>query len=359
MMSDRKREDAARAADLLSAERLASFSALIDVRSPSEFAEDHIPGAVNLPVLDDAERARVGALYVRTSKFEARKIGAALVSRNIARHLESALADMPPDFAPMVYCWRGGQRSGAMALVLAQIGWRAATLPGGYRAYRGQVVSALYDAPFPCRVALLDGDTGVAKTEILSRLAARGVQVLDLEGLAAHRGSVFGAVAAAQPSQKMLESRIWAAVRRLDPGRPVVIEAESSKIGERLVPPTLWTAMATAPRIVLRAPIAARARYLAAAYADVAADGVRLDALLTSLVALHGQATIAAWRRLAAAGAHQALAAALIEQHYDPRYARARRRAAPAAAATIEMADLAATDQEAAADAVAQAVASL
>jgi tRNA 2-selenouridine synthase len=233
---------------------LARFDALIDVRSPAEFALDHAPSAINLPVLGDEERAVVGTIYVQDSRFRARRLGAALVARNIARHLETALADRPHDFKPLVYCWRGGQRSNAMATVLAQVGWSTAVLAGGYRTYRRRVQTRLYNDPLGLDLVLLDGGTGSGKTEVLQALGTRGVQVVDLEALAEHRGSLFGAPAGAeQPSQKLFESRLLAAIEALDPARPVVVEAESHKIGERMLPPALWRAMDAAPRIALRA----------------------------------------------------------------------------------------------------------
>ena len=305
---------------------LAGFDAVIDVRSPSEFAEDHAPGAINLPVLDDAERAEVGTIYVQDSRFRARRVGAAMVARNIARHLETALADQPGSFRPLIYCWRGGQRSNAMATILSQVGWRTAVLAGGYRTYRRHVKARLYDDGAPLRLVLLDGHTGSAKTEILARIAARGLQTLDLEALAAHRGSLFGALSGRpQPSQKMFESRLLAAMEALDPGRPVLVEAEASKIGDRMAPPMLWQAMVAAPRITLAVPPAARASYLARVYADSSAvtDLELLDATLARLPGRHGRTTIAEWRALAEAGELEALAAALIEAHYDPAYARA------------------------------------
>jgi len=336
------------------------FDTIIDVRSPAEFAEDHVPGSVNLPVLGDEERASVGVTYVQESRFRARRIGAALVARNIARHLEVALADKPGGWAPLIYCWRGGQRSGAMATVLEQVGWRATVLAGGYRTYRRHVTAALYAAPSPLSVVLLDGDTGSAKTEIIGRLNAHGVQSLDLEALAGHRGSLFGALPGRpQPSQKMFESRLLAALARLDAGRPVVVEAESSRIGERMVPPVLWKAMLTAPRIELRAPAQARARYLVAAYGEILAAPADLDAILAKLPTHHGKARISEWRALATAGDFQSLAAALIQDHYDPAYARSRRDDGRTPASTVDLASLQDGDQEEAAERIAGVVAEL
>ena len=307
--------------DSLAAIGAAGFDTVIDVRSPSEFAEDRVPGAINLPALDDEERARVGTIYVQESAFLARKIGAALVARNAARHIEGPLADHDGGWQPLVYCWRGGQRSNSFASILSQIGWRVEVLEGGYRTYRGLVKRALYDLPWPVPVVLLDGFTGTAKTEILARAARAGAQVLDLEGLANHRGSLFGAMGA-QPAQKGFETSLAAALSTLDPSRPVLVEAESSKVGERVVPPMLWKAMQTAPRITIEAPLDARARYLARAYDDIVADPDRLRETLESLTRLQGWERVDLWLRMAREGRIEALAAGLMEHHYDPRYAK-------------------------------------
>jgi tRNA 2-selenouridine synthase len=329
----------------------AGFDLLIDVRSPSEFAIDHLPGAVNLPVLNDAERAEVGTIYVQEARFTARRVGAAYVARNVARHLETALADKPGGFRPLVYCWRGGMRSNAMALILSQVGWRVGVLAGGYMTYRRGVTARLYDAAPGLRVVLLDGPTGSGKTEVLQRLAARGVQMLDLEGLAEHRGSLLGRLPGRpQPSQKMFESRLLAAMDALDPRRPVVVEAESSKVGERMVPPVLWQAMSTAPQITLSAPAPARARYLAQAYVHLAADPAELMATLRRLPSHPGPRQLEGWLRMVEAGEAEALAAALIEQHYDPAYRRAGRKHARLRLGECALDDLgpAALDQAAA-----------
>lgn len=295
------------------------FDQIIDVRSPAEYAEDHIPGAINLPVLDDAQRARVGTIYKQVSPFDARKLGAALVAQNAALHLMGPLADRSGGWRPLVYCWRGGQRSGSFATILGQIGWRAEVVSGGYKAWRALVVARVHDTPFPCPVILLDGNTGSAKTEILNLLPARGVQVIDLEGLANHRGSLFGAMGP-QPSQKAFEGRLAMAIAALDPTRPVVVEAESSKVGEVRVPARLWRAMVDAPRITISAPVDARARYLTRAYADLTADAGRLAEVIDKLRPAHPADTIAAWQAMAKSGAFAPLAASLMAQHYDPRY---------------------------------------
>jgi tRNA 2-selenouridine synthase len=225
----------------------------------------------------------------------------------------------------LVYCWRGGQRSGSFASILSQIGWRVEVVQGGYKSWRRLVVEALYDQPFAHRLIVLDGNTGTAKTEVLARLAARGVQVVDLEGLANHRGSLFGHMGE-QPSQKAFEGRLALALARLDPDRPVVVEAESAKVGDCRLPPKLWRAMVTAPRISIEAPRRARATYLVRAYADLVADVARLDGVVASLAAAHPREVIAEWRAMVAAGAFVDLAEGLMARHYDPRYGKHRAR---------------------------------
>ncbi len=330
------------------------FDDIIDVRAPAEYAEDHLPGAISLPVLDDAERAEIGTIYKQVSPFSARKIGAALVARNAAAHLLGSLADKPGGWRPLVYCWRGGQRSGSFATILAQIGWRVETLAGGYKAWRALVSDALYVTPFPLRVLVLDGNTGSAKTEVLNMLPERGVQVIDLEGLAGHRGSVFGARTAAQPSQKAFESALAMKIAALDPARPVVIEAESSKVGERRVPPQIWKAMIAAPRVAIAAPRPARAAYLVRAYHDMVTDGARLAGVIAQLRSLHAADVIAGWQAMAAAGAFEALADGLMAAHYDHRYDRHRARMLPPVG-EIAVDDLRPQDLAAVADQVAAA----
>jgi len=329
------------------------FDAIIDVRSPGEFALDHIPGAINLPVLDDAQRAAVGTEYVQGSKFLARRRGAVLVARNIATHLEGALSDRDGSFRPLVYCWRGGQRSGAMVTVMDQIGWPVTVLEGGYQTWRRQVTAALYDTPLPHRLTLLDGPTGSGKTALLTALAHRGVQTLDLEALAAHRGSLFGAMPGGQPSQKGFESRLQDALSRLDPARPVVVEAESSRIGARVIPPALWTAMSAAPVIEIAAPVEARVAHTVETYAEIAADPVALDTALGRLPRHHSKATISEWRAMAARGEIADLARQLIEDHYDPAYVRTGAVRARPVIDHLALADLSPASIEAAAGTVA------
>jgi len=304
--------------------QLPEFDELIDVRSESEFAEDHIPGAVNCPVLDDTERARVGTIYKQVSPFDAKKIGAALVSANIARHIRTRFVDRPRAWRPLLYCWRGGERSGAFAHVLAQVGWHVGRLDGGYRAYRRAVVAALDTLPAGFEWRVVCGLTGTGKSRLLRALQDAGSQVLDLEALAAHRGSVLGELPdAAQPTQKGFESAIWGVLSRFDSRRPVYVEAESRKVGNLNVPPALIGSMWASECIVIEAPVAARVGLLKEEYAHFLEQPENLIAKLECLTALHGRAVIAGWRELALQRRWDELTADLLVKHYDPAYTRA------------------------------------
>ena len=325
----------------------AGFDDIIDVRSPAEYELDHLPGAINLPVMDDAERARVGTIYKQVSPFDARKIGAALVAGNAAKHIAGPLADRPGSWQALVYCWRGGQRSGAFATILSQIGWRVQVIEGGYKSWRRLVVARVQDQPVGAPVIVLDGNTGSAKTAILARLARRGWQVIDLEALANHRGSLFGGVAGGQPAQPMFEGRLALALEALDPARPVLIEAESSRIGNLTLPKSVWQAICAAPRIRLEAPLAARARFAVADYADAVEDPARLETTIAALRPLHPTARIEDWLAQAAGGEWAALAEGLMRDHYDPRYLKHRMRYAAQEKAVVALPDLGDLDQAA------------
>lgn len=328
------------------------FDAIIDVRSPAEFADDHMPGAINWPVLDDQERHDVGLRYA-TSPFEARKLGSALVARNIARHLETSAAGLPRTWRPLVYCWRGGQRSGAMHWFLGQIGFRSRQLTGGYKAYRSQVRSDLDTLPARFDYRVLCGLTGCGKTRLLQAVAAEGGQMLDLEALAAHRGSVLGNLPdQAQPTQKTFDSRLWAALRGLDPTRPVFVESESRKIGRVALPVALLAALRDRGRPVWVAmPEPARIELLLQDYAHFAGDAEGFCRALDALVELRGRAKVAQWQAQARAGDWADVFGALIREHYDPGYEASLRRHFPAleTAATLAVADGSAASLRAAA----------
>lgn len=315
-----------RVADLVSgAER---FDTVIDARSPSEFAEDRLPGAINLPTLDDDERRIVGTVYKQSSALEARKLGAVLAARRIAGHLETLLPDKPREWRPLVYCWRGGQRSGSMAWFLSQIGFRAAQLEGGYKAFRALVREQLETLPAPLALIIVAGRTGSGKTRLLQRLATHGEQVLDLEALACHRGSVLGALPGQpQPSQKHFDTLVWQVLRGFDPGRPVYVESESARIGGLRVPEPLLQRMRTGARCVrLAMPDAARVELLLQDYAFFADDVDGFCGQLDHLVELQGRERIVRWQAMARAGQWAALFAALMAEHYDPLYERSMQR---------------------------------
>ncbi|MFZ3323401.1 MAG: tRNA 2-selenouridine(34) synthase MnmH [Usitatibacter sp.] len=307
----------------LSLADLAAFDEILDARSPSEFDEDHLPLALNAPVLDDGERALVGTIYKERGAFEAKRIGAPIVSRNIARHIEERFADRPRSWRPLVYCWRGGGRSGALAHVLRQVGWDAQRLEGGYKAFRRQVVSDLDHLPSRFRYRVICGATGSGKSRLLEALAGAGAQVLDLEVLAAHRGSVLGELPhAPQPSQKSFETSLWSALSGFDPERPVFVESESKKVGDLRVPDALITRMRDSECVRLEADTGTRVRLLMEDYAHFVRDPRALSAKLDLLRNLHGAERIDGWKALAARGDWDALVADLLESHYDPAYRR-------------------------------------
>jgi tRNA 2-selenouridine synthase len=305
----------------MDASLLAGFDAILDARTPAEYAEDHIPDALSTPVLDDRQRAEVGTLYKQVSQFDAKKLGAALVAKNVAAHIERRFRDKPKEWKPLVYCWRGGKRSGAMAHILREVGWDARTLEGGYRAYRRWVLEQLDAAPARFKFRVIHGPTGSGKSRLLAALAGAGAQTLDLEGLAAHRGSVLGNLPdRPQPPQKLFDSQLLRALSDLDAARPVFVEGESKKIGQIQVAEALIASMRSSVCIVLEASLETRVDLLLEEYRHYLADAEALGAQLDCLVALHGKTRISEWKALAAQGAWRELVARLLLEHYDPAY---------------------------------------
>ena len=307
--------------------RLGDFSTVIDVRSESEFAQDHVPGAVNWPVLDDTERHAIGLEYAQVSPFTATKRGAVMALRNIARHIDREVMDKPRDWQPLLYCWRGGKRSGAFATLLAQIGFRVRVVDGGYQRLRRAVIDSLEALPLQLDFRVVCGSTGAGKSRLLERLRTQGAQVLDLEALANHRGSVLGLVpGTSQPGQKLFESRLWDALRQLDPARPVFVESESRKIGDVRLPTALIERMRGAPCLRLDMPLDGRVALLMQDYAFFVEDTrvfcERLDALRT----FRGHAVVNGWQEAARAGRVEAVFRDLLVSHYDPAYAQSMKR---------------------------------
>ena len=299
------------------------FDEIIDVRTPAEFAEDHLPGAINCPVMSNEERVRVGTLYKQASPFEARKVGAVIAARNIARHLEEKFADKPKSWRPLVYCWRGGQRSGSMAIIMAQIGWAAHQLEGGYKAYRHQVLADLTTLPEKFNFKVISGATGSGKSRLLDALAAQGAQVLDLERLAAHRGSVLGRLPdTPQPSQKGFDSTLAETLRQFDPHKPVFVEAESKKIGFIALPDALYSRMHSSECLQLEVPLAERVKFLQQDYDFYLQEPERLITQLGFLRNVHGKAQLENWGKMARTGDFDTLVGELLSGHYDPLYLR-------------------------------------
>ena len=307
--------------------RLAEFDAVIDARSEGEFAEDRLPGALNWPSQNDEERRLGGTEYKQRSPFEARKHGAVLVARNIARHVETHLMAQPRDWRPLVYCWRGGQRSGALAAVLDQIGFTVHVLEGGYREFRRTVLSDLELLPLPLSWRLVCGRTGSAKSRLLHALTEAGAQVLDLEALASHRGSVLGPLPGQpQPSQKAFETQLWQALRKLDPARPVYVEGESRTIGRLRVPERLLEQLRAARCVQVQMPLAARVEFLLRDYAHFVSDVESFCERLSALRDLRGAAVVEHWQAEARAGRLADVVQALLIEHYDPIYLRSMQR---------------------------------
>jgi len=306
---------------------LAAFSELIDARSPAEYAADHVPGAINCPVLDDDERRIVGTTYVQVSAFEARKVGGAMVARNIAAHLDTLFRDKPRDWRPLVYCWRGGLRSGSFVTWLRMVGWDAQQLNGGYKSWRAHVMAVIAERAPRLHIRLLCAPTGSAKTRVLAALGRLGEQVLDLEDLAAHRGSVLGDIPGRpQPTQKGFETRLAQELARFDLSRPVWVEAESRRIGRLTVPEPLLQRMRASAVVEIRASHEARLAYLLTDYAWLGDDRARLAERLGSLRELLPKELLAQWQAWAGDGLLEPLFDDLMRKHYDPLYKRSQSR---------------------------------
>lgn len=303
--------------------RDAGFDTIIDVRSPSEFALDHLPGAINLPVLDNQEREVVGTVNARESAFAAKRLGAAKVAARISEILSGPLAGKPHQWKPLIYCWRGGNRSGSLATVMARIGWQTSVLTGGYKAYRRWVINKIDDQAPAINFHVIAGRTGSGKSRILQKISDTGAQVLDLEALANHRGSVLGLLPdQQQPSQKLFESRIAQALDKLDAAQPVYVESESRKIGQVQIPNSLITTMRQAPCIVMDFPVEVRAQFLITDYAHFLTQPAQLLGQLSRLTEMHGREKIESWARLSEAQQWPELVESLLTDHYDPAYDR-------------------------------------
>ena len=304
--------------------QLDQFDEIIDVRTPAEFEEDHIPGSINCPVLSNEERVAVGTIYTQVSPFEARKVGAALISKNIAGHLQTRFQARPKSWRPLIYCWRGGQRSGAMSIIMAQIGWAAHKLEGGYKTYRRDVLNKLETLPQSFMFRVICGPTGSGKSHLLTAISDTGHQVLDLEMLARHRGSVLGRLPdQPQPSQKWFDSTLLQTLQRFDPSRPVFVEAESNKIGLVTLPVALLDAMHAASCLLVETPLAVRVDGLLNDYRQYVENPDVFIDHLKPLHRFHDSKQLESWSSMIQAGDFETMVTELLTLHYDPSYYRA------------------------------------
>jgi tRNA 2-selenouridine synthase len=307
--------------------RLHEFDTIIDARTEAEYAEDHLPGAVNWPTLNNEERILIGTLYKQVNQFEAKKRGAAIAARNIAAHIEREVLDKPKDWKPLAYCWRGGKRSGSLSLILDQIGFRVTLVEGGYKAFRAAVVADIPRLVAPLDLRVVCGTTGSGKTRLLQALAGLGAQVLDLEGLARHRSSVLGAIPGVpQPTQKRFDTLVWEALRQFDPARPVFVESESKKVGNVAIPATLVEHMRASPCLNLTLPIGERVALLLEDYAYFVNNREHFCERLDVLAEFRGKVVVAEWKELVMAGNLAPVVQDLLTIHYDPVYVQSMQR---------------------------------
>ncbi|MCB1226121.1 MAG: tRNA 2-selenouridine(34) synthase MnmH [Verrucomicrobiales bacterium] len=297
---------------------------LIDVRSPAEFAEDHMPGAINLPVLTDAQRAEVGTLDRQTGPFEARRLGARYACENIAHHLSHHFAHLPRHHSIVLYCWRGGHRSRGFATILEAIGFPVTLIKGGYKTYRRHVIASLDRLCPSLHFRVIHGLTGTGKTRLLHHLHQRGRQVLDLENLAAHKSSLLGRDPhRPQPAQKGFESALLQTLSQFDPKIPIYVEAESRKIGNLSIPDPLWQNLIASPVAELHLPRDARIHHLLEDYQHFLTDPAwrtHLSQRLDILRQRHSHATVDTWQTAIQEGRWVDLTASLLDLHYDPLY---------------------------------------
>ena len=302
-------------------ERLPDFDSIIDARTEDEYAHDHIPGALNWPTLNNRERIDIGTMYKQVNPFEAKKRGAALAARNIAAHIEREVMDKPKDWKPLVYCWRGGNRSGSLATILGAIGFQVTLIEGGYKAWRAALVEDMSRQVARLHYRIICGPTGSGKTRLLQTLATEGAQVLDLEALACHRSSVLGHIPGQpQPSQKRFDSLIWQQLQRFDPARPVYVESESKKVGNLRVPDALIDAMRASPCIDLQLPDGERVVLLLEDYDFFVRDSEHFCERLKALTELRGHAVVDGWIEQVRDGQIPAVVLDLLVRHYDPLY---------------------------------------
>jgi tRNA 2-selenouridine synthase len=271
--------------------------------------------------LNNEERIVIGTLYKQVGPFEAKKKGAGLVAANIAKHIQKHVIELPKDWQPLVYCWRGGKRSGSLALILGQIGFKVAIIEGGYKAFRSVLVADIPELAERLSWRVICGPTGSGKTRLLHCLKEQGAQVLDLEGLANHRSSVLGIIpGAAQPSQKHFDTLLWNELRNMTPERPVYVESESRKVGNLAVPESLILAMRSSPCFQLTLTDEERVKLLLEDYDFFVKDPALFSQRLDALVAIRGKQVVDDWQAKIKKGQIEDVVRELLTLHYDPTY---------------------------------------
>jgi tRNA 2-selenouridine synthase len=301
---------------------LKKFDLIIDARSPREFAEDHLPGAINLPVVFDDEYAEVGTTH-RTDPMRAYQIGVAYSLKNIARHLELPFFRTSRRISILVYCFRGGKRSKLWTDTLETIGYKVDRLPTGWKGYRNWVRQTLDEVPTHLQLNVLSGPTGCGKTRLLLALREAGAQVIDLEALASHRGSIIGAIPGrTQPSQKFFDSLLLAEIGRLDLAEQVWIESESKRIGRVQLPAALFHRMHGGRLFAVETPMSQRIAMWRREYPHFERDPTGLVIQLSHLKALVSGATLEKWVAMAERRDIDVLFESIMLDYYDPAYFR-------------------------------------
>ena len=300
----------------------AFFDDIIDVRTPAEYNEDHIPGSINLPVLNNKQRIIIGTIYKKDNPFKAKKLGASLVSYNISKHLKKKLINKPGNWKPLIYCWRGGQRSKAIATVLSEIGWQITLLKGGYKTYRSTINKEINKLTKTSKFIVIKGPTGCAKTKILEQLKKQGLSILNLEALASHKGSLLGSIPnKEQPSQKLFESNIYLSLKNAKNRKKIFIESESSKIGSLFLPQIILNKIKTSPAIEIYADIDQRVKFLLKDYSKYIKDKNSFKELFLHAKNKVSTKTMKKWVKSYNNKDWHNLAYYLITEYYDPLYA--------------------------------------
>ncbi len=312
----------------LTAEELNSLKkvAIIDVRSPCEYSVEHIPEAVNIPLFTDQEREVIGTIYAVEGESIARRKALVMVAPKIPELLDAILSRRIGGAPLVIHCWRGGLRSEAVASCLSIIGVDCWRLTGGFKAWRKELLSEFADDQYTFSMVVLHGHTGVGKTDILRHLAGLGHSVLDLEHLANHRGSVFGALKlGSQPTQKNFDAAVWQTVRSFPPGL-VFVEAEGKKVGKLSLPLFVYGRMEKAARVLVNGSLDARVKRIISDYTeDNFLPPESRQSALQSLEAIKGRLggeNLLDIKRLLELDDFYNVVATLLKEYYDPMYAR-------------------------------------